>query len=112
MERSQIEHDLTNAAVTNEPERIKKLIHIFDDPHEAVRDAHAIVVLTEWDEFKVSGIFEEKPHPSSYMIKEGRGILEKYWKILLMNSSPLGIENIGIAHNFISGNVQLLTLIH
>lgn len=54
MERSQIERDLTNAAMTNEPERIKKLIHIFDDPYEAVKDAHAIVVLTEWDEFKVS----------------------------------------------------------
>ena len=54
MERSQIEHDLTSAAVTDEPERVKKLVHIFDDPYEAVKDAHAIVVLTEWDEFKVS----------------------------------------------------------
>lgn len=54
VERHQIEHDLTNAAVTNDPERVKKLINIFDDPYEAVKDAHAIVVLTEWDEFKVS----------------------------------------------------------
>ena len=54
VERSQIEYDLTSPAVTNEPERIKKLMHIFDDPYEVVKDAHAIVVLTEWDEFKVS----------------------------------------------------------
>ncbi|KAG0711088.1 UDP-glucose 6-dehydrogenase [Chionoecetes opilio] len=52
VEKIQIEHDLTCPTLTNEPERVKKLIEIFDDPYEAVRDAHAIVVLTEWDEFK------------------------------------------------------------
>lgn len=77
VERSQIEHDLTNPAVTNEPERIRKLIHIFDDPHEAVRDAHAIVVLTEWDEFKTydySKMLEVMKKPA--FVFDGRKILD------------------------------------
>ncbi|XP_076039765.1 UDP-glucose 6-dehydrogenase sgl isoform X2 [Oratosquilla oratoria] len=48
----QILQDLTSAAMTSEPERVKRLITICDDPYEAVKEAHAIVILTEWDEFK------------------------------------------------------------
>nr|XP_045607333.1 UDP-glucose 6-dehydrogenase-like isoform X1 [Procambarus clarkii] len=51
VEGKQIEHDLTSLAITSDPERVQKLIHIYSDPYEAVKDAHAIVVLTEWDEF-------------------------------------------------------------
>ncbi|KAK3863964.1 hypothetical protein Pcinc_030315 [Petrolisthes cinctipes] len=52
VERQQIESDLTSARATSEPERVEKLIHIYTDPYQAVTDAHAIVILTEWDEFK------------------------------------------------------------
>ncbi|KAK3856661.1 hypothetical protein Pcinc_037034 [Petrolisthes cinctipes] len=52
VERQQIESDLTSTRATNDPERIEKLIHIYTDPYQAVIDAHAIVILTEWDEFK------------------------------------------------------------
>ncbi|CAI4221273.1 unnamed protein product [Auanema sp. JU1783] len=31
---------------------VEKLITVHEDPYEAAADAHAIVVLTEWDEFK------------------------------------------------------------
>ena len=32
---------------------MERLITIADDPYKAVKDAHALVVCTEWDEFKV-----------------------------------------------------------
>lgn len=33
-------------------EEIEKLVTVVNDPIEAAKDAHAIAVLTEWDEFK------------------------------------------------------------
>jgi len=33
---------------------VKELITICTDPYEAAREAHAIIVATEWDEFVVS----------------------------------------------------------
>ncbi|KAB7506750.1 UDP-glucose 6-dehydrogenase [Armadillidium nasatum] len=47
----QIIRDLTNVNVSNDPDRIRNLISIHSDPYEAVKGSHAIVVLTEWDEF-------------------------------------------------------------
>ena len=35
---------------------VKDLITVHNDPYEAAKDAHAIVVLTEWDEFVVSTV--------------------------------------------------------
>ncbi|XP_064103203.1 UDP-glucose 6-dehydrogenase-like isoform X1 [Macrobrachium nipponense] len=52
VEPKQIEQDLTSADVTSDPERVLSLVNIYSDPYEAVKDAHAIAVLTEWDEFK------------------------------------------------------------
>ena len=31
---------------------VEKLVTIVKDPYEAMAQAHAVVVLTEWDEFK------------------------------------------------------------
>ncbi|WP_140937995.1 nucleotide sugar dehydrogenase [Sphingobacterium lumbrici] len=36
---------------TRSPEDNRRLVTIATDPYEAMRDAHAIAVLTEWDEF-------------------------------------------------------------
>ena len=36
------------------PPLVDRLITIADDPYKAVESAHALVVCTEWDEFKVS----------------------------------------------------------
>lgn len=40
---------------------VKKLVSIEKDPYKAVENAHAFVVCTEWDEFKVS--FSALPSP-------------------------------------------------
>ena len=32
---------------------VERLVTIVNDPYEAVEGAHALVVCTEWDEFKV-----------------------------------------------------------
>ena len=37
---------------THSPERIRQLVSVYTDPYELCENAHAIAVLTEWDEFK------------------------------------------------------------
>ena len=37
---------------TNPKEVNRQLVTVFTDPYEACKDAHAIAILTEWDEFK------------------------------------------------------------
>ncbi len=32
---------------------VNRLVTVYSTPYEAAKDAHAIVVMTEWDEFKV-----------------------------------------------------------
>lgn len=50
VQKSQMLHDLTTVSNGQDVER---LITVETDPYEAARGAHAIVVLTEWDEFVV-----------------------------------------------------------
>lgn len=53
VDREQIYRDLSNPALSSiEPNRVRELVTIYDDPYEATRDTHAIVLLTEWDMFK------------------------------------------------------------
>lgn len=55
----------------------KKGITIFNDPYEACKDAHAIAVLTEWDEFKDydwERIYDNMKKPA--FIFDGRNILD------------------------------------
>ncbi|XP_044732821.1 UDP-glucose 6-dehydrogenase isoform X2 [Chrysoperla carnea] len=51
VEHDQIMADLTHPSVTEEPEVIRKTVHIYDNAYEAAKGAHALVVCTEWDEF-------------------------------------------------------------
>jgi len=51
VDASQIYSDL-DAVGSRSPEDIRRLVKIVNDPYEALKDAHAIAVLTEWDEFK------------------------------------------------------------
>ncbi|WP_104384593.1 nucleotide sugar dehydrogenase [Sphingobacterium sp. HMA12] len=37
---------------TRSPEDNRRLVTVINDPYDALRDAHAVAVLTEWDEFK------------------------------------------------------------
>jgi len=40
---------------------VDKLVTITTDPYEAAKGAHAIVICTEWDEFKVSVVLSSVP---------------------------------------------------
>ncbi|KAK0411806.1 hypothetical protein QR680_005856 [Steinernema hermaphroditum] len=56
---------------------VDKLVTVHSDPYEAAKDAHAIVVLTERDEFKAydySKIYESMKHPAS--VFDGRLLLD------------------------------------
>lgn len=57
---------------------IKRLVKVVSDPYEACSDAHAIAILTEWDEFKTYDwrlIKENMKRPS--FIFDGRKILDR-----------------------------------
>lgn len=54
VEPEQIQKDLTDPYVTDNPEGVLKSIEIHDNPYSAADTTHAIVVCTEWDEFVVS----------------------------------------------------------
>jgi UDPglucose 6-dehydrogenase len=63
---------------TRPQEENKDLVETFDNPYDAVKDAHAIAIMTEWDEFKTydwKKIFELMKKPA--FIFDGRNILNK-----------------------------------
>ncbi|GLH10562.1 UDP-glucose 6-dehydrogenase [Gryllus bimaculatus] len=77
VEKSQIIEDLTHPSVTEEPERVKSAITIHKDPYAATQGTHAIVLCTEWDEFKTLDyrkIYEGMVKPA--YIFDGRKILD------------------------------------
>lgn len=51
VKHEQIMMDL-KAVSAADPSRVEKLVTIVTDPYEAMKDAHGIAFLTEWDEFK------------------------------------------------------------
>ncbi len=56
---------------------MKKQIHFHTEPYSAMNEAHAIAILTEWDEFKSydwSEIFEKMLKPA--FVFDGRNILD------------------------------------
>jgi UDPglucose 6-dehydrogenase len=63
---------------TRSPEENRRLVKVVTDPYEACKDAHAVAVLTEWDEFKSydwQTIYENMYKPA--FVFDGRNILEK-----------------------------------
>ncbi len=53
-------------------------VHVHNDPYTAMEDAHAIAILTEWDEFKAydwQKIYENMYKPA--FLFDGRNILER-----------------------------------
>jgi UDPglucose 6-dehydrogenase len=63
---------------TRASEENRKYIDIVDDPYEASKDAHAIAVLTEWDEFKGydwQRIYDNMLKPAH--VFDGRNLLDK-----------------------------------
>ncbi len=63
-------HDITE-------EQIRELVHVHSDPYEAANNAHAVAVLTEWDEFTTydwKKLFKGMIKPA--FIFDGRNILD------------------------------------
>ncbi|WP_179367663.1 nucleotide sugar dehydrogenase [Winogradskyella forsetii] len=63
---------------TRSKEENKELVTSFENPYEAIKDAHAIAIMTEWDEFKTfdwQKIYASMKKPA--FIFDGRNILDK-----------------------------------
>lgn len=76
VEEDKILSDL-NYLNTRLPEENRKKITVFEDPYEACKDAHAIAVLTEWDEFKNydwQRIYDNMKKPA--FVFDGRNVLD------------------------------------
>ncbi len=61
---------------TRSSEENRKLVTVVTDPYEVIKDAHAIAVLTEWDEFKAydwKKIYDSMLQPAN--VFDGRNIL-------------------------------------
>lgn len=51
MDKKQILDDLTHPYISEEPDRVAKLVTIHKSAYEAAQGSHALVICTEWDEF-------------------------------------------------------------
>lgn len=63
---------------TRSPEENRRLVKVVTDPYVACQEAHAVAVLTEWDEFKTydwQKIYEGMYKPA--FVFDGRNILDK-----------------------------------
>ena len=72
-----IQSDL-NYLNTRSEEENRNLVQATNDPYEALKDAHAVAIMTEWDEFKTydwKKIYNEMKKPA--FIFDGRNILDK-----------------------------------
>jgi len=75
--RAQMLSDLNNLG-TRSPEANERYLTVVNNPYEAAEKAHAITVLTEWDEFKgydYARIFNQMLKPA--FIFDGRRLLDK-----------------------------------
>lgn len=73
----QMQSDLNHLNTRSEDDNASQLT-AEHDPYEACKDAHAVAVLTEWDEFKTydwQKIYDEMKKPA--FVFDGRGILDK-----------------------------------
>lgn len=71
----QVRYDLAYSGA-NESLTIEKNVVVYQDPYEACKGAHAIAVLTEWDEFKTydwKRIYDNMHKPA--FVFDGRNIL-------------------------------------
>ena len=63
---------------SRDPKENRKLLEVSRDPYETIKDAHAIAILTDWDEFKTYNwekIYSNMKKPA--FIFDGRNILDK-----------------------------------
>ena len=72
----QIQSDLNYLETRSEAANLQG-VHVYDNPYDACKDAHAIAVLTEWDEFKEydwQKIYDAMLKPA--FVFDGRNILD------------------------------------
>ena len=72
----QIQTDLNYLETRSEAANLQG-VHVYDNPYDACKDAHAIAVLTEWDEFKEydwQKIYDAMLKPA--FVFDGRNILD------------------------------------
>uniref|UniRef100_A0A3Q2P5L0 UDP-glucose 6-dehydrogenase n=1 Tax=Fundulus heteroclitus TaxID=8078 RepID=A0A3Q2P5L0_FUNHE len=56
--KEQIIHDLSQPSISEDnPQRVSELVTVTRDPYEACQSAHALVICTEWDMFRVTITF-------------------------------------------------------
>lgn len=87
VERDQIIKDLKYVNTPISDSDYDALVHSVSDPYEATKDAHAILVITEWDEFKTldyKKIFQDMKKPA--FLFDGRNILD------VQNLKEIGFE--------------------
>ncbi|TWR27598.1 UDP-glucose 6-dehydrogenase [Mucilaginibacter pallidiroseus] len=74
---AQIQYDL-NYLATRSAEQNKELVTVITDPYETCKDAHAIAIMTEWDEFKTydwQRIYDNMIKPA--FLFDGRNVVDK-----------------------------------
>ena len=72
-----VQADLNYLNTRTEEENME-LVQSFNDPYEVTKDAHAVAIMTEWDEFKTydwKKIYNQMKKPA--FIFDGRNILNK-----------------------------------
>uniref|UniRef100_UPI00398F746D UDP-glucose 6-dehydrogenase-like n=1 Tax=Pristiophorus japonicus TaxID=55135 RepID=UPI00398F746D len=78
VKKEQIIQDLSHTSVSNDdPDRVSRLVTVSLDPYDACKNAHAIVICTEWDMFKeldYERIYKAMLKPA--FIFDGRRILD------------------------------------
>lgn len=77
VEEPRIYEDLTHPSICEEPEMVRKMVSIYNDPYTASEGTHALVICTEWDEFMAldyNKIYANMMKPA--YIFDGRKILD------------------------------------
>ena len=73
----QIDADLRHPAISEDGSRVDRLVRVFTDPYTAAKGSHALVIMTEWDEFKTLNykqIYKSMLKPA--FVFDGRLILD------------------------------------
>jgi UDPglucose 6-dehydrogenase len=76
--KEQMLYDLMNVNPANTKERIEKHVAVYNDPYECLDKSHAILVLTEWEEFKTydyKKIYDNMMKPA--FVFDGRNLLDR-----------------------------------
>ncbi|SDH02735.1 nucleotide sugar dehydrogenase [Psychroflexus sediminis] len=86
VKKEQIITDLENLG-TLDPEAIHKRITVVSNPYEAMKEVHAVAILTEWDgfaDYDWQKVYENMMKPA--FVFDGRGILD------LKNLTKIGFQ--------------------